>query len=108
MVGAVRLRGHGRNAMSRTMIGAALAVAFAAEAAFAADFYRPAPYVAPYGLPVWSGFYVGLNAGYQWGSVTNSAFSPSGFAGGAQAGYNWQSGSFVFGGETDLQLSGAN
>ena len=31
-----------------------------------------------------------------------------GIAGGIQVGYNWQSGQFVFGGETDLQLSGAD
>ena len=28
--------------------------------------------------------------------------------GGVQVGYNWQSGQFVFGGETDLQISGAD
>ena len=37
-----------------------------------------------------------------------AASKPSGVAGGVQAGYNWQIGSFVFGGETDLQLSDAD
>ena len=39
---------------------------------------------------------------------TNSSTDPSGIAGGLQAGYNWQNGQFVFGGETDLQFSGAD
>jgi outer membrane immunogenic protein len=34
--------------------------------------------------------------------------SPSGLEGGLQAGYNWQSGQFVFGGETDIQVSGTD
>ena len=33
---------------------------------------------------------------------------PSGIEGGLQAGYNWQSGQFVFGAETDIQISGAD
>ena len=33
---------------------------------------------------------------------------PSGVAGGVQVGYNWQRGQFVFGGETDLQVSDAD
>ncbi len=52
--------------------------------------------------------YAGLNIGYEWGKVTNSSINPSGFAGGGQVGYNWQSGQFVFGGETDIQFSGAD
>jgi outer membrane immunogenic protein len=51
---------------------------------------------------------VGANAGYQWGSTTNNPTKPSGLTGGVQAGYNWQYGQFVFGAETDLQLSGAD
>src|SRR5208282_823800 len=71
----------------------------------------PTPYYsapAPSGLYNWSGPYAGLNVGYEWGRITNTAGSPSGLAGGGQVGYNWQSGQFVFGGETDLQISGAN
>ena len=52
----------------------------------------------------WSGPYAGLNVGYEWGKVTNSSINPSGLAGGVQLGYNWQSGQFVFGGETDIQI----
>jgi outer membrane immunogenic protein len=77
----------------------------------------------------WTGFYVGLNAGYAWGtsdintsaacgvfvpfyfSCTNQAvvqasgtgsLSPKGFVGGGQAGYNWQNGQFVYGAELDF------
>ena len=83
----------------------------AATAASAADlggrsatpFYSPAP--AGYN---WGGAYAGVNLGYEWGKLSNSAGNPSGFLGGVQAGYNWQSGQFVFGAETDLQVSGAD
>ena len=44
----------------------------------------------------------------KWGKITNSNVSPSGLEGGLQAGYNWQSGQFVFGGETDIQITGAD
>ena len=33
---------------------------------------------------------------------------PSGILGGVQGGYNWQSGQFVFGGEADIQITGAD
>jgi outer membrane immunogenic protein len=80
-----------------------------ASAAAAADMPRSAPYYAP--APAgfnWSGGYVGVNLGYAWGKVTNTNVSPSGLEGGVQGGYNWQSGQFVYGAETDLQLSGAD
>jgi len=92
----------------------AVAGILVASPAVAADLPRayppPAPYVAatPYGVYNWSGGYVGLNLGYEWGSVANLALRPNGIAGGAQAGYNWQTGQFVLGGETDIQLSSAN
>jgi outer membrane immunogenic protein len=81
-----------------------------ASAAAAADMPRSAPYYAP-AAPAgfnWTGGYVGVNLGYAWGKVTNSNVSPSGLEGGVQGGYNWQSGQFVYGAETDLQLSGAD
>ena len=55
----------------------------------------------------WEGPYVGANLGYQWGSISANPTRPGGFAGGIQAGYTWQRQQFVFGAETDLQLSGA-
>jgi outer membrane immunogenic protein len=56
----------------------------------------------------WQGPYAGVNLGYQWGQVANASNDPSGVVGGLQTGYNWQIGAFVFGGETDLQLSDAD
>lgn len=89
---------------------AAVAATAATTAAVAADlprsnYYAPTP-VAPL-VHNWSGIYAGVNAGYHWGETTNNRTEPSGIAGGVQLGYNWQSGQFVYGGETDLQISGA-
>ena len=99
--------------MKKTLFAASLtAMAVAASAAVAADLPRgPAPYYsapAMSGLYNWSGPYAGLNIGYEWGKVTNTAGEPSGLMGGGQLGYNWQSGQFVFGAETDIQFSGAD
>ena len=99
--------------MSRALVGAAaVAVALVASPAGAADFpgsVAPSFVTAtPFGVYSWNGAYVGLNLGYQWGRVDNLALNPSGPNGGLQAGYNWQTGQFVLGGETDLQLSGAD
>jgi outer membrane immunogenic protein len=91
----------------------------------AAPVYKaaPGPIIAAYN---WTGFYVGLNAGYGWndddgdpfcidpagvlnglGCTTNNVpgaqIRSDGFIGGGQAGYNWQSGQWVFGIEGDLQ-----
>ncbi len=88
-------------------IEAALAVA--PGTALAADFPPGDYYAAP--APIvsgWAGPYLGANAGYQWGSVSNSPTKPSGIVGGVEGGYNWQSGRFVYGAETDLELSGAD
>jgi outer membrane immunogenic protein len=84
----------------------------------------PAPYIAAVPVFTWTGFYVGVNAGYGWqGSNDDSIFVPTGtfptapatsgtlsfgqddgdgFVGGGQIGYNYQIGSFVVGLETDL------
>ncbi len=71
----------------------------------------------------WSGFYIGLNAGYSWGNPRSDlrgnivgAFGPplepagytartSEFIGGGQAGYNYQSGALVVGVEADIQYA---
>jgi len=87
------------------------AMTAAAGTAGAADLPRGnAPYYAPPPVSVynWSGFYAGLNLGYQWGHVTNTGIDPAGIAGGGQLGYNWQMGQFVFGVETDIQASAAD
>ncbi|MGB7258097.1 MAG: outer membrane protein [Pseudolabrys sp.] len=95
--------------MRKTICAAAVMMA-ASGAAVAADFPPNAPY-APVVAPRyynWVGAYAGANVGYQWGNVTNNLTNPSGLNGGLQAGYNWQNGQFVFGGETDLQVTGAD
>jgi len=109
-------------------------------AAFAADLpsrrVAPAPYVA---VPVftWTGFYVGVNAGYGFsnndrnglgsftavpgslsaplggyaGTVTTDGLNDrdnSGFVGGGQIGYNYQIGQWVIGIEADLQYADLN
>jgi outer membrane immunogenic protein len=83
----------------------------------------PAPYVA---VPVftWTGFYVGVNAGYGFNSndddtvtfpagtfgagattITSSSNNDGGFVGGGQVGYNYQIGQFVVGVEADIQYA---
>jgi outer membrane immunogenic protein len=73
-------------------------------AASATDYFAPSP-LGPYS---WIGPYIGATAGYQWGWISNNPTQPSGLEGGVEGGYNWQSGHFVFGGETDLNLSTAS
>jgi outer membrane immunogenic protein len=94
--------------------------------ALAADMAVKAPAATVAGFN-WSGFYIGLNAGYGWAdNMVNffngdpAQYAPAlaagaiptglqprerGFVGGGQAGYNWQSGSLVFGLETDIQYA---
>lgn len=90
----------------RTLLGAILTLA-ATGTALAADFppYYNAP---PPPAAGWAGPYLGANLGYQWGSVSHSPTEPSGIAGGLDGGYNWQLGQFVYGAETDIDLSGAD
>ena len=95
------------------VLGASLGVALTlatAGAVFAADLPEGPYYTTPEPLSAysWAGPYLGATLGYQWGSVDKSPTHPSGIAGGVEAGYNWQRGAFVFGGETDIQLSGAD
>ncbi len=98
--------------MKKTILAMPLAsLVAAAGSAAAADLPRnSAPYYSPAPASIynWSGPYAGLNLGYEWGKVTNSPGQPSGVEGGLQAGYNWQNGQFVFGAETDLQITGAD
>lgn len=92
--------------MAKTIWAAGLAaVVLMSAAARAADF---APYAPPPRGTSWQGPYVGANLGYQWSSVGNNSAKPNGVAGGVQAGYNVQYSQFVFGGETDLQVTDAD
>lgn len=97
----------------------------AAGGAHAADLYTPPPVqpvaVAPF--IDWTGFYIGLHAGYGWGDVDgatsylpspaafgaspfNSSTDLDGFIGGAQVGFNWQIDTFLLGVEADISWSG--
>lgn len=98
------------NRISRHALGLALALAVSPAVAGDLPSAYSSPYVAagPYGAYNWTGTYLGVNLGYQWGSVANLPLQPSGINGGAQAGYNWQTGQFVLGAETDIQLSSAD
>lgn len=105
------------------LAGVAAASLLTAGSAFAADLpsRKYAPVAPAVVVPVftWTGFYVGVNAGYGWNSQGNNdvyygglAYSGTnssnngGFVGGAQAGYNYQIGSFVVGAEADIQYAG--
>jgi outer membrane immunogenic protein len=96
---------------------ASVALFVFAGAASAADLpvraAPPAPIIAAVPVFTWTGFYVGVNAGYGWnandsitvGGVTFDLDDEGGFVGGAQAGYNYQIGSFVVGLEGDIQYA---
>jgi hypothetical protein len=62
----------------------------------------PPPYIYP-----WGGPYFGGNVGVQWASTVGDASSNS-ITGGMQTGFNWQIGPWVYGVETDFNLSGAS
>jgi outer membrane immunogenic protein len=106
------------------LIANAVLAALIARPALAADMATKAP-ILPAASPAynWSGFYLGLNAGGDWGnsdpSSTAAPFNAlvlpqlqaagaqgirtSGFTGGVQGGYNWQSGNLVLGVEGDFE-----
>jgi outer membrane immunogenic protein len=92
----------------RKFVGCLIAAGLATGPACAADMARSYPVAAPYSAFSWAGPYFGANLGYQWGSVANSGADPNGFMGGLQIGYNWQASQFVYGIETDAQLTGAD
>ncbi len=112
-----------------------ITLALAAGSALAADLplrKGPPPVYAP--PPVWSGFYLGLDAGYTWsntpaikeiysdtgaaglgalaaaGALPNQAnLNNAGFAGGGQVGYNYQfNNNFLLGVEADIQAFAGN
>jgi outer membrane immunogenic protein len=109
--------------MKRLLLASAgLAALAVAAPAMAADLPAAPPYQAPAVVPMpiydWTGFYVGLNAGYSWGKAATDftfagfpLFSASqnlnGWVAGGQAGYNWQfNRNWIFGVEADLQATG--
>jgi len=111
--------------MKKVLLSSIALVAFIASGpATAADIALTPIYKTPVASPSphynWTGFYVGVNAGYGFADTSNSFssnifdFLPSsailpngkGFIGGAEAGYNWQNGNLVFGLEADISGSG--
>ena len=95
----------------KNILGASVAAIVLATAgsAFAADLPAVAPYqaVAPAGYYDWTGFYVGLQAGY---AFADSDFGGDldGFVGGVHAGYNYQINNWVLGIEADVDYSAAD
>jgi outer membrane immunogenic protein len=93
-------------------LGLAIAALFVAPVAAQAADLGPAPsykapaYVAP-SYATWSGFYVGVNGGYGFGSADGTGFSvdPKGFLVGGTVGYNLQTGVWVWGIEGDFDYS---
>jgi outer membrane immunogenic protein len=91
-------------------VGAALlSITGFVGAASAADL-ATRPYTkAPSAFYNWTGFYIGANGGYGWGSVSSfgvpggipTNHAPSGALAGGQIGYNWQTGPWVYGLEAD-------
>jgi outer membrane immunogenic protein len=112
--------------MRRIAIAAATAGLLVASHAHAADMRMPvkAPPAVVVAAPDWSGFYLGLFAGYGWGRAKATApydgntgffynflgnaysFDADGFFGGGTLGYNMQSGAFVYGLEGEVGYLG--
>ncbi|MCS0496787.1 porin family protein [Ancylobacter sp. MQZ15Z-1] len=96
----------------RNGILTSVAVLLLGSSAFAADLPVKAPVMAVEPVPVftWTGFYLGVNAGYGWGSSDfNSGLkldNQDGGLVGGQIGYNYQlANQIVLGAEADLQYS---
>src|SRR5664279_1735723 len=111
-----------RRAIGTLVTAAAVGFAFSASAA---DMRTKAPLqpMAPAALYSWNGWYVGGNAGYSWGTsainyaqdpninnfgnppfagTMSTSLAPRSFIGGGQVGFNYQTGTWVWGLETDL------
>jgi outer membrane immunogenic protein len=101
-----------RHAMKKFLLAGAVVAAFASGAQAADLGVQRVAVPSAIAAPVfnWTGFYLGLNAGYAWGSYTQFSaigvgpgVSPKGFVGGGQIGYNYQINNIVLGLETDFQ-----
>jgi len=92
---------------------AAAALLTAPLAAQAADLphptYKAPAYVAPE-TANWTGFYLGINGGYGFGTsdwdVPAVSIDPKGALAGLTLGYNWQTGTWLWGFEGDIDWSG--
>lgn len=117
--------------MKKTQAAAFLAVSalalVAAQGAQAADLPRKAPIAAPIVAPMynWTGFYVGVHAGYGWSDIdaattflpTPAAFGADnftygydadGFLAGGQIGFNYQIANWLLGIEADISWADIN
>jgi len=105
--------------MKKFLLATATLVATVIPAA-AADMALKAPPLAPPPFN-WTGFYIGANGGYSWGTANTTVtglfpvgtgvpidVSPDGGFGGGQIGFNWQpvGSPWLLGFETDFQGSG--
>jgi opacity protein-like surface antigen len=104
---------------SLSVIGvAALLLAAPLTGANAADMAVKAPPAAPVSTYNWTGLYLGVQAGYDWGSSvqfftnagagTTNRYNIRGGEGGGTLGYNWQIQQWVLGIETDFSDSHIN
>ena len=99
----------------KTFLLAATMLTALSASAFAADMpSRKAPVVAPVAAaPLWTGLYVGANAGYAFGKssqrdtemVADGAYNIMGGMIGGAVGYNWQIQSYVYGLEADASFA---
>ncbi len=101
--------------MLRKIFAASAAIVASGSTAFAADLPTtkgPPVYTPPF---TWNGFYIGGQAGYQWGSADTLILGPGGgvlaglpdhplrFVGGGHVGYNYQLDQIVLGIEGDIE-----
>jgi len=100
--------------MKKILLASVALFGFAGAAAAADLLMRaapPAPIIAAAPIFTWTGFYVGVNAGFGWSDDDFDSVdladddNDGGFVGGAQVGYNYQIGSFVVGLEGDIQYA---
>lgn len=105
--------------MIRKILASTVALVAVSGTALAADLPSRAPppvYVPPPPIFTWTGVYVGLEAGDEFGTSRISGlatgpqpnFSPNGFIGGGFAGYNYQINQFVIGVEGNVDGSTFN
>ena len=123
--GCHNARPLGAEDMRKTLLASVSAIVLSSSTVLAADMPVKAQPLPSPPIPTWTGFYVGLNAGYAWGSsdpsltgnvapgantagIITPDLNPKGFIGGGQLGYNWQFGQWVVGGEIDFSGLNAN
>ena len=96
--------------MNKLLICALAVAAVSTAPAIAADLVVKAPPRLAESVSSWTGFYLGIHAGYGWGEVIENTaveLNPSGVLGGVQAGYNYQfAPNWVLGVEADWSFTG--